>query len=214
MAAVGHEVDVTLADFAADVRAPTPSAAAEQLVPDRHDLERRLAALLGRLGHGQRVRLEGEMQRLDHLRARLRHPGEALARQRQHLAQLETRLRRAMNQRLDAARQRQRLASGNLMRHDPASRLDAARRRLDQASTRLMAALPRRLQQERSRLNALMRELNAVSPLAVLGRGYAIIENADGQVVKHAYQVEPREKLSVRLGEGRLSVEVRRRYRR
>ncbi|MDW7746002.1 exodeoxyribonuclease VII large subunit, partial [Halomonas sp.] len=79
MSAVGHEVDVTLADFAADVRAPTPSAAAEQLVPDRRERRHRLERLAERLTRAQRARLETEAQRLDHLRARLRHPGEVLA---------------------------------------------------------------------------------------------------------------------------------------
>ena len=75
-----------------------------------------------------------------------------------------------------------------------------------------MPALPRRLDQSRERLEALARELNAVSPLAVLGRGYAILENSEGKVVKRAHDTQPGEKLNARLGEGRLTVEVKRRF--
>ncbi|MFN2332565.1 MAG: exodeoxyribonuclease VII large subunit, partial [Halomonas sp.] len=101
MSAVGHEVDVTLADFAADARAPTPSAAAEQLVPDQRELIRRLAALELRLGRAAAARLEREAQRLDHLRARLRHPGEVLVRRREALVLLQGRLERALAARLE-----------------------------------------------------------------------------------------------------------------
>lgn len=214
MSAVGHEVDVTLADFAADVRAPTPSAAAEQLVPDRRELTRRLRDAQARLAHCQRMRLDQEAQRLDHLRARLRHPGERLARQRQHLDQLQARLQRAMDQRLASARQQHRHLERCLERFVPAQQVDAARLRLARANERLHAIMPQRLHTERTRLAGLMRELNAVSPLAVLGRGYAIMENAEGQVIKRAEDTRPGEKLSARLGEGRLTVEVKRRYRR
>ncbi|SHE60524.1 Exodeoxyribonuclease VII large subunit [Modicisalibacter ilicicola DSM 19980] len=214
MSAVGHEVDVTLADFAADVRAPTPSAAAEQLVPDRRELQRRLNAGMQQLIRAQGLRLDQEAQRLDHLRARLRHPGERLARQRQHLDQLEARLKRAMQQRLIDARQHHRLIDRSLSRFDPAQQVIEAQRRLARARERLHVALPRRLQEERRRLAALMRELNAVSPLAVLERGYAIVENAQGQVIKRAEDTRPGERLSARLAEGRLTLEVKRRYRR
>lgn len=214
MSAVGHEVDVTLADFAADVRALTPSAAAEQLVPDRRDLMRRLKDAQQRLIRVERLRLDREVQRLDYLRARLRHPGERLARQRQHLTLLEARLQRAMQLRLAQIRQRHQLAARSLKRFDPAQQIDESRRRIEQASRRLNAALPQRLQIERSRLNALMRELNAVSPLAVLGRGYAIVENSEGRVIKRAEDTQPGERLSARLAEGKLSVEVKRRYKR
>ncbi|WP_048308117.1 exodeoxyribonuclease VII large subunit [Halomonas sp. PR-M31] len=214
MSAVGHEIDVTLADFAADVRAPTPSAAAEQLVPDRRELMRRLSDARQRLIRVERLRLDRELQRLDYLRARLRHPGEHLVRQRQHLDQLEARLQRAMRQRLTQAGQRLDMAARSLARFDPAQQIAESRRRLEQASKRLNLALPRRLQAERNRLNALMRELNAVSPLAVLGRGYAIIENSEGKVVKRAEDTRPGERLSARLAQGKLSVEVKRRFKR
>lgn len=211
MSAVGHEVDVTLADFAADVRAPTPSAAAEQLVPDQHDLRQRLKALDSRLIRAQRARLDSEAQCLDHLRARLRHPGERVAQQRRQLSQLEARLHRAITARLTAHHQRQRHALQRLLAFDPNQQLHRAQQRLSQAETRLHAVMPRRLEQQRARLASLARELQAVSPLAVLGRGYSILENDTGQVVQRAQDTQPGQVLTARLGEGRLKVEVKRR---
>ncbi|APX91960.1 exodeoxyribonuclease VII large subunit [Halomonas sp. 1513] len=211
MSAVGHEVDSGLSDFAADARAPTPSAAAEMLVPDQADLRRRLSLAGRRLAQAQQVRLQREAQRLDHLRARLRHPGERLAQQRQHLAQLETRLQRAMRARLDHGRQRQQHLQARLNGIDPAGLLRQAELRKRQASERLFAVMPRQLERQRSRLEALARELQAVSPLAVLGRGYAIVEDEQGQVVRRAADAQPGQALTTRLGEGRLAVEVTRR---
>ncbi|MDN3521458.1 exodeoxyribonuclease VII large subunit [Halomonas ramblicola] len=208
MSAVGHEVDVTLADFAADVRAPTPSAAAEQLVPDRRELAQRLALLETRLGRGIQGRLEREGQRLDHLRARLRHPGEALARQRRTLDQLAGRLRRAMQARLDAERRRERQLAGRLAAHPPARQLVQAEQRLQGARQRLAAAMPRELGRHRERLSGLVRELQAVSPLAVLGRGYAILTDERDRVVRRAADTRPGQRLEARLGEGRLALEV------
>ncbi|MGM8931786.1 exodeoxyribonuclease VII large subunit [Salinicola halophyticus] len=214
MAAIGHEVDVTLAEFAADVRAPTPSAAAERLVPDRRDLEATLNQQRRRLHQAWRGRFNAESQRLDHLRARLRHPGERLAQQRQHLAALDRRLQLAMRQRLQRDRQRLDATNRRFTLHDPSRTLRQSRERVDQLHQRLAAAQQRRLHQERQNLQGIARELNAVSPLAVLGRGYSILQDDSGQVVRAASQTQPGQTLTARLGEGRLKLEVKRRLKR
>ncbi|WP_110686342.1 exodeoxyribonuclease VII large subunit [Salinicola aestuarinus] len=214
MAAIGHEVDHTLAEFAADVRAPTPSAAAERLVPDRRDLTASLEQARARLVRAWQGRANAESQRLDHLRARLRHPGERLAQQRQHLTTLEQRLNSAMQRRLGDERQHLSAVAQRFTRHDPARTLARTRAQVADLQTRLETAQRRQLQQARQRLEAGARELNAVSPLAVLGRGYAILQDDDGQVIRAASQTQPGQTLTARLGDGRLKLEVKRRLKR
>ncbi|WP_110666773.1 exodeoxyribonuclease VII large subunit [Salinicola halophilus] len=214
MAAIGHEVDHTLAEFAADVRAPTPSAAAERLVPDRRDLTASLEQVRARLTRAWQARANAESQRLDHLRARLRHPGERLAQQRRHLETLEQRLIGAMQRRLAGERQRLSTVEQRFTRHDPARTLARTRAQVADLQTRLEAAQRRQLQQARQRLEASARELNAVSPLAVLGRGYAIVQDDGGQVIRAASQTHPGQTLTARLGDGRLKLEVKRRLKR
>ncbi|MDZ7854377.1 MAG: exodeoxyribonuclease VII large subunit [Halomonas sp.] len=209
ISAVGHEVDVTLADFAADLRAPTPSAAAEQLVPDRRERLHRLERLAERLSRALRARLETEAQRLDHLRARLRHPGEVLAARRRQLTELEGRLRRAMGARLAGERRHEQHLRQRLALRSPGWLVEQADQRLTRARGRLHQAMPRELAHHHERLGGLVRELQAVSPLAVLGRGYAILEDEQGQVVRRASDVAPGQALEARLGEGRLVLRVR-----
>ncbi|WP_017429793.1 exodeoxyribonuclease VII large subunit [Vreelandella jeotgali] len=213
MSAVGHEVDVTLADFAADQRAPTPSAAAEQLVPDRAGLRRDISTREWRLERALESRLEREGQRLDALRARLRHPGDALRQRRQQLDTLSKRLERAAQKRLAEQRDKEQQLERRLTHHHLTRRHRQASQHLASLGSRLEQAMHRQQQQRQARLTAAARELNAVSPLAVLGRGYAIAQDGQGQVVQRAADTVPGERLKLRLNEGRLSVEVKRRYR-
>ncbi|GHD55846.1 exodeoxyribonuclease VII large subunit [Vreelandella hamiltonii] len=212
MSAVGHEVDVTLADFAADMRAPTPSAAAERLVPDQHALKRQLQQAEQRLQRALQTRLERDSQRLDALRARLRHPGERLAHQRQHLQALTQRLARAMQFTL-SQQQRQLGQLGRRLASQDMARLHRAEsERIERLQRRLASAMQRQLEARQARLHSAARALNAVSPLAVLGRGYAIAQDEQGQIVRRAQDTQPGQLLKLKLGEGRLNVEVKRRY--
>ncbi|ARS53338.1 exodeoxyribonuclease VII large subunit [Kushneria konosiri] len=213
MSAVGHEIDTTLSDLAADVRAPTPSAAAERLVPDRRDILERLTTLTRRLESAQLRQLQQYHQQLDYTSSRLRHPSERLGAQRQRLEDLETRLTRAMHYRLEQARQRLTSDQSRLQQVSPERALKDRRERLEALAERLLAAPERQINTQRQRLEGVMRELNAVSPLAVLGRGYAILESSSG-VVRRSSDTTPGEVLTARLGEGRLKVEVKRRLKR
>ncbi|RDB44739.1 exodeoxyribonuclease VII large subunit [Halomonas sp. DQ26W] len=211
MSAVGHEVDTTLSDLAADVRAPTPSAAAEQLVPDRHDLLRRLVSLERQLQRVTQTHLNREAQRLDHLRARMRHPGEVLDRQRLTLREIDARLTRAMQRHL--ADEQRHLAHLNrrLSTRPPRRDVEQAGKRLAAARTRLDQAMHNSQARQREHVVGLARQLQAVSPLAVLGRGYSILEDDQGQVIRRAMDTRSGQVLTARLGEGGLRVEVKER---
>ncbi|MCX2522731.1 exodeoxyribonuclease VII large subunit [Larsenimonas rhizosphaerae] len=214
MSAVGHEVDTTLADFAADARAPTPSAAAEQLTPDAAAIRQQLAALARRLVRAMEHTLNEYGQRLDRARLGLRHPGDRLAQDRRQLSQLEARMQRAIHQQQRDARRTLDTLDTRLTRQPPSRQLEQARALTQRLSGALHEAMNRTLQQETTRLDVAARQLNAVSPLATLSRGYAITENEQGHIIRQAQETTPGEMITVRLGEGRLRAEVKRRYKR
>jgi exodeoxyribonuclease VII large subunit len=212
VSAVGHEVDTTLADFAADLRAPTPSVAAELLVPDRADLDARLRALQRRLVAVQERTLRHAMQRAD--RAALRM--HAMRPQ----ARLDALLRRqeSAKRRLDAVwtiqqqRRRARLqhSAAILRALHPQRRLERLHDRLQHLAPRPQAAVVRGLQRNAMRLQSLARSLEAVSPLATVARGYAILQHDDGRIVRSVLDAQPGERLNARLQDGVLRVRVER----
>ena len=208
---VGHEIDFTIADFVADLRAPTPSAAAESVVPDGGDLLRRFNQSRQRLSTLAQHRLERARTRLDQLEHRLAqcHPEQRLQRQRQRLDESEARLQRAVGYRLESAGHRLASARTRLWAERPHLRLKHAQERLERIQHALDSGIDRRLIERSRQLAALGRALAAVSPLGTLERGYAIVRRIPDQLVVHdAAQAPVGTRLRVRLSQGQLTCQV------
>ncbi|WP_287028622.1 exodeoxyribonuclease VII large subunit [Pseudomonas sp. UBA6310] len=208
VSAVGHETDVSIADFVADVRAPTPSAAAELLAPHSADLRLRIDGLRRRLLLRMQDRLHRDAQRLEHLARRLRHPGERLLQQSQRIDDLEQRLSRALERRLAISHERLARLETRLAAQHPGRVLTLLRQRLEHLQSRLPRAMNDALRQRRQNLHALAQTLNVVSPLATLGRGYSILLDDHGKAIRAAAQTHPGQRLKARLGDGELEVRV------
>ena len=208
VSAVGHETDVSICDFVADVRAPTPSAAAELLAPHSADLQQRLAVLERRLRLCMRQHLHREQLRLEGLLRRLRHPGERLQQLALRVDDLERRLHQALQRRLGQSRERLLRLEHRLASRHPGRQLALLRQRLDSLAERLPRATLAGLRQRRLQLGALAQTLQVVSPLATLGRGYSILLDEQGRAIRDARQTHVGQRLEARLGDGRLSVRV------
>lgn len=208
---VGHEIDVTIADFAADLRAATPTAAAELVTPDIADWSRQADAYGERLRLALRRRLDEAdtalrraQQRLQHL-----HPGRRLQDRAQRLDELDLRLRHAAAARLRAQRDRLAHTAGRLARMDPSLRLPAERRHLESLASLLYSRLGGALRERQARLGRAESLLRSLNPDAVLARGYAIVRDAQGRILVDAADSRPGSLVEARLARGRIFAEVR-----
>ncbi|MFG0682786.1 exodeoxyribonuclease VII large subunit [Pseudomonas sp. xss_4] len=208
VSAVGHETDVSISDFVADVRAPTPSAAAELLAPDNSGLQHRLDGLQRRLTLRMQNRLVHDRLRLESLIRRLRHPGERLRQQAQRLDDLDMRLRRAFLHNLNQRRERLVRLETRLAAQHPGRTLALLGQRLDSLAERLPRAMRDVLKDRRQRFQAQLQTLQIVSPLATLARGYSILLDEQGQAIRSAEQTRNGQRLTARLNEGELQVRV------
>lgn len=207
---IGHEVDLSIADLAADRRAPTPSAAAELAAPDAEQARRHLRWLDERLRVALKRELATASQRLMALRRQLQllHPRTQLEQRLQRVDELQRRLQRALEQRIaDAAsrfaRSQQRLRTGS-----PMQRLSLERVRTAQLTERLLRAAQRALEHQRERLSAAAAGLQARSPLATLARGYAIVTDAQGRLIRGPEQAPVGSAIQVRVSQGSLEAVV------
>ncbi len=181
VSAVGHEVDFTIADFVADKRAPTPSAAAELVSPDQSALQQTLRGFQVRLQQMVQQRLRHYQNQLEHLSKRLRHPRQILQDQAQRLDMVMLRFNRLSPQLFCQQKQQ-----------------------LDAVDKRLILIIKSQLVEKQQTLAGLAQILDALSPLATLSRGYAIVQKIDGSIVINASQVKPLESIDITLAQGKI----------
>jgi len=210
VSAVGHEIDFSIADFVADLRAPTPSAAAELLVPDAVATIRHLQQLQQRLLTLQQRKLQAHSQRVDHLFARLQaqRPQARLARDRERLIHLQRRLTGVLREQSQQRETRLERLHNRLLAQHPRTRLPLLARRLAEQDQRLRRAIALTLERKQTSIRHTGRALHAVSPLATLDRGYAILFDETGRVLRSVTATKQDERLTARLADGELRVRV------
>lgn len=208
VSAVGHETDVSIADFSADVRAATPSAAAELLSPDQRELMETLAGYEVLLQRQMQAILRHAQQQLNWLRSRLRHPGSLLRDQFQRLDELELRLLNAWRQQQRIRSQQVALSLANINRHNPRATIANLQRTIAAQGQRLQRACLHGLERHRERLRAASHLLDTVSPLATLSRGYSITRDQTQRIIRSSEQVQVGAVIETRLAQGTLRSRV------
>jgi exodeoxyribonuclease VII large subunit len=212
ISAVGHEIDVTIADFVADLRAPTPSAAAEMVVAAKEEFSARIERTTQRLHAAMRADLHRRRAAIQQLTSRRGLAGwnVRVAMQGRHIAELSHELRRSATALIARRRREQQSLRARLDARDVRRNLAAIRGRLVAAEGRLIAATRRTRDGLHAKLAAAAARLDALSPLAVLARGYAVAWNGDrSAIIRKASQVSPGDRVRVTLREGELDCEVR-----
>ncbi len=197
---VGHETDFTIADFVADLRAATPTAAAQAVVPDRQELRQRLAQLRQHLRRAAMRQFEQRMQQVDYLQRRLVHPAQRIRQQDERLAALQQRMRLSHAYTM----QHQQLRWNALWQRIRGLRPNIARLQEQQANParRLSTALQRTLDSHAARLLALQQHLQLLDPQQVLARGYSLVRDAHGNIVASSERIVPGEQLDITFAQG------------
>jgi len=208
ISAVGHEIDFTIADFVADLRAPTPSAAAELVSPDGEKITAdffRLQLALAESLERYLIRLK---QQLNHLQKRLQHPSSKLQQRAQHLDHLDIRLRRAIMTTVRDYRLRGNQLTGQLLRQNPKQDLQNKQQQLQHICNQLRKTIIQQQQQRQNKLTQTLHLLDTVSPLKTLGRGYAVIRDQQGAVINSVKAVTRGDSLRSQMVDGELLVQV------
>lgn len=208
---IGHEIDVTIADLAADLRAATPTAAAELVSPDISEFRTRIVRLRERLQTAVDDRLRHAWDHAAQLVRRLRrsHPRRRLQERAQRLDELETRLYQAQQRHRALRHERLRAAQNALRRADPRLRLAAERRHLENLAPLLRLRVTALLERRRARWRRALALLDSLNPQAVLARGYAIVRDEQGTVLRAAGQIAVGRTIEAQLARGRLRATVR-----
>jgi exodeoxyribonuclease VII large subunit len=211
LSAVGHETDFTIIDFVADVRAATPTAAAELAVPHFLEMKQQLHYLSRGLHRALLKQLETKREKLDRMRRSpmLVNPRKQLVQPLERLDRLTEKLTFRMKSRLTQARQSTMKLGQSLARHNPTEQAVYARRRLESARKQLIGGMQTGLREGRTRWNARLRELDALSPLKIMQRGYSLVyEEKETRLIKSIDQVQIGDIIKVRLTDGQLNAHV------
>ncbi|HCB2208004.1 TPA: exodeoxyribonuclease VII large subunit [Citrobacter farmeri] len=210
VSAVGHETDVTIADFIADLRAPTPSAAAEMVSRNQQELLRQILSAQQRLGMAMDYFLANRSRRFTQIYHRLQqqHPQLRLARQQTALERLHQRMNVAIDSQLKRTSQRQARLLQRLNQQSPQPRIYRAQTRIQQLEYRLAENVRSRLSATRERFGNAVTHLEAVSPLSTLARGYSVSTATDGKVLKKVKQVKTGDVMTTRLEDGWVESQV------
>jgi exodeoxyribonuclease VII large subunit len=201
-------VDFTIADYCADVRAATPTAAAELLAREKTELVADLAQRRARLFRSLRAQLDRKRAALDKGRARVAHPGALISDRKLRLDRLRQRLEDRAREGLSARASALRKLRDRLQLQHPRERLHRLHREVSRLEEKLAALARRMLSSRRQRFESLAGRLDALSPLRVLARGYAVAFDQRGHALLSADQVQPGERLRVRLHDGELDASV------
>ncbi len=210
ISAIGHETDFTIVDFVADLRAPTPSAAAELVIRSRQEIEEQAASLHERLTRAMRYRLLMGRQALTELaqHGAFARMMEMIHQRQQRLDDLTHRLELAERQLLEQMRRRWEMISASVRHYDLRLVLSGMRKELEIGTTALVAVMRNVLLQHRVRSERLETALQSLSPLAILERGYALVFDADGKLLKDVRRIKAGDEISARLAHGEIRATV------
>ena len=208
VSAVGHETDFTIADFVADCRMPTPSAAAELVSADQSELVHRVQQLERLLGQQWQKHLQNQQLNLSRLRALLQHPGQKLNDQSQRLDHLQVRLEQASLKQLQAKKSSYDQQHSKLINLSPGPGIEAHIKNTIQLKQRLKTAQHSSFERRLQRFTGLAAQLNQLSPLHTLSRGYSVTQNMQAQVVTKIGQIETKQALKITLLDGHAQVIV------
>jgi exodeoxyribonuclease VII large subunit len=210
ISAIGHETDFTIIDFVADLRAPTPSAAAELVIRSRQEIESQSEDLRSRLARAMRYRLLMAKQALTEAaqHGAFARMVDGINQRQQKLDDLSFRLEKSERKMIEQHRRRWERAAAAVRHYDVRRVLAGIRRELASQTAAMATAMRTAVQRQRSRLGQLEHQIKALSPVAILERGYALVFDSTGKLVKNSAQVEPGDEISARLAHGTLTARV------
>ena len=210
VSAIGHETDFTISDFVADIRAPTPSIAAEIISQSYSELKETLEAYQSYLLKSVKSQFDSQRTHITHLIKRIRHPGDKLREIGQRVDYLETALIQEMNQKVSFKKNQLNLMQLSLQQNSPQNKVKEAKVYLQNSSKDLLKAFQLKIERKRKLLGELVATIEAVSPLSVLARGYSIISTQpEGKILSSSNQVKIGQTISAVLNKGRIKAEVK-----